>query len=459
MEHDFPAQPPAGRGVQRRRALASVGALVVGAGAIGASAGAYGKDLTADSGAMYNVRDFGAVGDGVSDDTDHLQQALDAARAGGGIVFLPPGVYLTRRLTLYSRVHLRGSGGDATVLKLAPRANRAILESYRFAEESAARSSAGISMFSVRDLTLDGNRAHGNAVSYGMRIYGYGYEISEVITHQCGADGIFSAWGNAADLPGGSHQMEARLTGLRSHDNGGHGVRFAGPHDSMFLNCLAFKNGGAGFHLADNAYGTLMVNCHAWGVSQNVSFELATGGIGCVNCYADLDGGVGVRISRNDCRWVGGYVVGNNHTGPSAEIGIQFIAGAGPGEPSGAAIDTQIRNCGTAAVDFGAERGMSTIRATLVQPGVTAPDKKPVPGTGLAWLGAPAPDTQVEITHGLGHPTKNLVVRPAFDLRAQPQPAPPDAGVVRVFARELNGKTQLCALFRSGAVQVLATEP
>jgi hypothetical protein len=458
MEHHVPAQSPADRGVQRRRAIASVGALL-GVGVVGAGVGAYGNDLTASSGAVYNVRDFGAAGDGSSDDTDHLQQAIDAARAGGGIVFLPPGVYLTRRLVLHSRVHLRGSGGDATVLKLAPGANTAILESYRFSQENAARSNAGISMFSVRDLTLDGNRAHGNAVSYGMRIYGYAYEISEVITYQCGADGIVSAWGNAAALPAGSHQMEARLTGLRSHDNGGHGIRFTGPHDSMFLNCLAFKNGGTGFHLSDNAYGTLMVNCHAWGIGQNVSFELAADGIGCVNCYADLDGGIGVRISRNNCRWVGGCVLGNNHTGPGPEIGIQFVAGPEPGEPSATTIDTQIRNCGTAAVDFREERGMSTVRATLSQPGVTGPDKKPVPNTGLGWLGTPASNSQVEITHGLGHPTKNLVVRPAFDLRAQPTPAAPDSGVVRVFARELNGKTQLCVLFRSGAVQVLATEP
>jgi hypothetical protein len=459
MEQVEPPQPPTGLGVHRRRAIASVGALVAGAGVIGVGAGAYGKSLAVNSGAVYNVRDFGAVGDGTTDDTRYLQQALDAARSTGGIVFLPPGVYLTRRLTLYSRVHLRGSGGDATVLKLAPGANTAIVESHRFTEESAARSNAGISMFSVRDLTLNGNRAHGNAVSDGLRIYGYGYEISEVITHQCGADGIVSAWGDAADLPHGSHQMEARLTGLRSHDNGGHGVRFVGPHDSMFLNCLAFKNGGTGFHLADNAYGTLMVNCHAWGASQNVSFELAAGGIGCVNCYADLDGGVGVRISRNDCRWIGGCVMGNNHAGPGVEIGIQFAPGAGPDEPSAATVDTQIRNCGTAAVDFGAERGMSTIRATLSQPGIAGPGKTSIPDSGRGWLGTPAANTQVEITHGLGHPTKNLVVWPAFDLRAQSTPAPPDTGVVRIFARESNGKTQLCVLFGNGVVQVLAAEP
>jgi hypothetical protein len=444
-------EPPGARpapAVPRRRALASMGALIAGTGAT-----AYGKGLDPPAGRDHNVRDFGATGDGVTDDTESLQRALDAARAAGGIVFLPPGTYLTRRLTLHSRVHLRGSGGDATVLRLAPGANTAILESHRFEQEKKARSNGGIAVFSVRDLTLDGNRAQNNPVGYGLRVYGYGYELADLTVFNCGADGIVSDWGTAGDLPAPSHQMESRITGLRTHDNGGHGVNFAGPHDSMFLNCLSFQNAGTGFHLAGNSYGTLMVNCHAWGVRQNVSFELAASGIGCVNCYADLDGGVGVRISRNDCRWLAGYVQGANHAGPGTEIGVQFVAGAKPEEPASATIDTQIRNCATAAVDFGADRGMSSIRATLSQPGVRG-----VAGTGLGWIGRPAPNSQVDITHGLGHPSKNLVVRPAFDLRVQQTPDAPGEGQVRVFAREIGGETQLCVRFPNGEVRVLAGE-
>jgi hypothetical protein len=65
----------------------------------------------------------------------------------------------------------------------------------------------------------------------------------------------------------------------------------------------------------------------------------------------------------------------------------------------------------------------------------------------------------VEILQGLGEPGRNLVVRPAFDLRSQVTPDRPSDGSVRVFAREVNGSVQLCALFPSGAVQVMATEP
>lgn len=51
--------------------------------------------LAAQPPERYNVRDFGAVGDGVTDDTGAFQSGLDAAGAdGGGIVFAPRGDYL-----------------------------------------------------------------------------------------------------------------------------------------------------------------------------------------------------------------------------------------------------------------------------------------------------------------------------------------------------------------------------
>jgi hypothetical protein len=89
MDHDLPGYQPARGVIPRRTAIASVGALAAGVGAIGI--GAYGKDAKPTADQQYNVRAFGAVGDGVADDTGHLQRALDAARSTGGIVFFPPG--------------------------------------------------------------------------------------------------------------------------------------------------------------------------------------------------------------------------------------------------------------------------------------------------------------------------------------------------------------------------------
>ncbi|MDT0323077.1 glycoside hydrolase family 28 protein [Streptomyces millisiae] len=57
---------------------------------------------------MYNVMDFGAVGDGTTDDTGPVQAAVDAcAQAGGGRVVIPGGhVFRTGTVTLRSHVEL-----------------------------------------------------------------------------------------------------------------------------------------------------------------------------------------------------------------------------------------------------------------------------------------------------------------------------------------------------------------
>ena len=62
---------------------------------------------------LFNVKDYGAVGDGSTDDTAAVQAAVAAANAnGGGIVFVPNGEYvMTGNLALAAGVELRGSSG------------------------------------------------------------------------------------------------------------------------------------------------------------------------------------------------------------------------------------------------------------------------------------------------------------------------------------------------------------
>ena len=70
-------------------------------------------------GAEYNVKDFGAVGDGRHIDTPAVNAALQrAADEGGGTVVLPSGVYLCYSVHLQSGVTLRLERG--AVLKAAP---------------------------------------------------------------------------------------------------------------------------------------------------------------------------------------------------------------------------------------------------------------------------------------------------------------------------------------------------
>lgn len=64
-------------------------------------------------GIVTNVKAFGAVGDGVADDTSLIQNALNAT-VGGGIIAFPSGVYkITSTLSAGARQILRGQGWNS----------------------------------------------------------------------------------------------------------------------------------------------------------------------------------------------------------------------------------------------------------------------------------------------------------------------------------------------------------
>ena len=80
---------------------------------------------TAKEACAVDVRQFGAVGDGVHDDTDAIQNAIHFTPAGARILF-PAGTYLTRPLALRSHLTLELQAG-ATLLGSPDRAKYPIL--------------------------------------------------------------------------------------------------------------------------------------------------------------------------------------------------------------------------------------------------------------------------------------------------------------------------------------------
>lgn len=74
------------------------------------------KNLAAS---VFNVKKYGAVGDGSTNDATAIQAAIDAAEAaGGGVVYFPESTYaLTTGLTTTEAVHLKGDGKQLSILK------------------------------------------------------------------------------------------------------------------------------------------------------------------------------------------------------------------------------------------------------------------------------------------------------------------------------------------------------
>jgi hypothetical protein len=87
---------------------ASTGSSLI--GHIQTGTGAVARTLQAKLRDIVSVKDFGAVGDGVTDDTAAIQAAIVAHR-NGEIVWFPDGTYLTSGIIVYSNNHLSFSPG------------------------------------------------------------------------------------------------------------------------------------------------------------------------------------------------------------------------------------------------------------------------------------------------------------------------------------------------------------
>jgi hypothetical protein len=124
----------------------------------GHSTGAEGK-----AGRVFDVKTYGAKGDGVTDDTSAFARATAAAAAVRGTVQIPAGTYLATVAVTTGGVTIQGAGKGASIIKTpdATAATRVI---------AVANSDRA----TIRDLTIDGNkteRSDKKPVGYGLLLY------------------------------------------------------------------------------------------------------------------------------------------------------------------------------------------------------------------------------------------------------------------------------------------------
>jgi polygalacturonase len=104
-----------------RRDFLRFGSLGVAAAAIPAMSLVASGQETAASQGLFDVRKYGATGDGKTLDTDAVNHAIEAASAaGGGVVVFPPGTYLCFSIRLKTQVHLHLLQGSTIVAADSP---------------------------------------------------------------------------------------------------------------------------------------------------------------------------------------------------------------------------------------------------------------------------------------------------------------------------------------------------
>jgi hypothetical protein len=269
---------------------------------------------------VYNVRDFGAVGNGVADDRAAIQAAINAASAaGGGTVFLPPGTYAiaTRNtvsgkhaLTLASRIRMVGAGMGATIIKAAD----------ALPSDTPLLWMTAVEYVSFADFTLDGNKQRfGGGHSYTLEDEGIDTKgackrivIERLHIRNTGQDGI--------DIDNGDISFDLLVSGCVFEDCGGlslhNGMNNTTMRDCIVRRC-AVERGVAGITNAWasnlNHNNSRYINCHFEDCYGPVTFDLVAVGREIIGCTASnpTTGPSFQAINGATARIVGGRYVAN----------------------------------------------------------------------------------------------------------------------------------------------------
>ncbi|WP_260209577.1 glycoside hydrolase family 55 protein [Lactiplantibacillus pentosus] len=274
----------------------------------------------------YNVKeDFNAIGDGNTDDTTALQNALNAANEdGGGTVYLPVGTYLiTTSLTVYSNTTLQGASQNATI----------IVQNGL----SAHVASKDANYISINDITFKGpgmDASWGGGIIFDRENNGNteGINFKNVTL-----SGIV---GNALTI---NCPITSSFTNVKAVGVVGDGFSFISSGTSVVMNsCYAITctqsgynlsqlnystlNGcavevcGIGFNLSNNCNNVSLISCGAEDeVYRNADYPgidyKLVGGVGnsLVSCYSrnNVDNGSGILLNGGNPTIIGYRQIGN----------------------------------------------------------------------------------------------------------------------------------------------------
>lgn len=229
-----------------------------------------------------NVKDFGAVGDGETDDTDAFNRAIsDESRIGGGkgaggstgqpaLIYVPPGTYsISSSIQMFIDTQIIGDAITPPTIKASAiaRNNTVIIDGYDFGQPSTTNFYIG-----VRNIIIDTT-----AVSSDYTIYGLNWAVSQA-TNLMNVDFV---------MPVDSQHIGLEMDGDSS--GGGSGLYFGD---------LTFTGGLVGILFSNQQYAISRCKFRdvATAIAIKHAFVVTLQGIDCGNVGICVDMG-GIDVS------------------------------------------------------------------------------------------------------------------------------------------------------------------
>ena len=240
-------------------------------------------------GECANVLDFGAVGDGVTDNTVAFQTAITQSAAAKTTLYIPSGTYICGTLTIAANMKLIGENSHSTIIKAKNGLNAGLLVS----------SGVENNYVYIQGLTFDGNSAN-NTSGNTITIVGAQPTLIDVNVYNSAGTGITTNWNppTQATLLGGAEGYFQEVT-IDSAQNSG--WIHNGPGDSLF-DTIVIPDAGLAttltyYGIQFNSTGRCN-NIHAWNRDETVNIALAgcfvnvggTGGMNFTNCNFESGG-------------------------------------------------------------------------------------------------------------------------------------------------------------------------
>ncbi len=316
---------------------------------------------------LCNVKDFGAAGDGITDDTRAIQKAANEAREYDKVLFIPGGNYLiTSRVEIYTSVECHGkllaeNNGGITSIVIARTAKGTNLSPYTLSgldrgstQINGLNGYAGGTILFQSSEELIRRYSDGTVSSYGKN------DASEIIDDYGGiSPGLDCSYTDRSQLTVTAYPYEEPITinglnvELTSNDSGDAQIikciRSNVAFNNLFINNTSYESseicGIIVFNCVNVAINNpTMTNFHGYGDIYGIALSVASK----INIYqGDINGGFTHAITGRHSKDIvinGGYYKGvDNHWGNNFLVEnatIESDKGV-----SYAGTDITIRNC------------------------------------------------------------------------------------------------------------------